>query len=380
MSTIIAKISAELRGDRSIWAVLAILAVFSLLVVYSSTGTLAYRERGGNTEAFLMKHLMIVGGGIFLTYICHQLHYMVYHRAAPVLFLISIPLLFFTLFFGSNINEARRWISIPFVGITFQTSDFAKIALITQVARAISSKQDYIKDFSSAFVPIIVPVLIVCGLIAPADLSTAVILFSTCLMMMFVGRVDVRFILLLLLLGFMVFSMLIITAKFFPDSIRVDTWVARVQDFLLNPDGGYQVQQAKIAIANGSWFGTGPGNSIQRNYLPSPYADFIFSILVEEYGVIGGAIIISMYVILFFRVTRLVTKSSKAFGAIVALGLGISLVFQAFINMAVSVHLVPVAGVTLPLVSMGGTSILFTCISFGIILSVSKFVELTGEG
>lgn len=380
MSTIVAKISAELRGDRSIWAVLAILAVFSLLVVYSSTGTLAYRERGGNTEAYLVKHLMIVAGGIFLTYICHQLHYMVYHRAAPVLFLISIPLLFFTLFFGSNINEARRWLTIPFVGITFQTSDFAKIALITQVARAISSKQEYIKDFRSAFVPIIVPVLIVCGLIAPADLSTAVILFCTCLMMMFVGRVDVRFILLLLLLGFVVFSMLIITAKFFPDSIRVDTWVARVQDFMLNPDGGYQVQQAKIAIANGSWFGTGPGNSIQRNYLPSPYADFIFSILVEEYGVIGGAIIIAMYVILFFRVTRLVTKSSKAFGAIVALGLGISLVFQAFINMAVSVHLVPVAGVTLPLVSMGGTSILFTCISFGIILSVSKYVELTGEG
>jgi cell division protein FtsW len=380
MSTIVAKISAELRGDRSIWAVLAILAVFSLLVVYSSTGTLAYRERGGNTEAYLVKHLMIVSGGIFLTYICHQLHYMVFHRAAPVLFLISIPLLFFTLFFGSNINEARRWLTVPFVGITFQTSDFAKIALITQVARAISSKQDYIKDFRSAFVPIIVPVLIVCGLIAPADLSTAVILFCTCLMMMFVGRVDVRFILLLLLLGFVVFSMLIITAKFFPDSIRVDTWVARVQDFMLNPDGGYQVQQAKIAIANGSWFGTGPGNSIQRNYLPSPYADFIFSILVEEYGVIGGAIIISMYVILFFRVTRLVTKSSKAFGAIVALGLGISLVFQAFINMAVSVHLVPVAGVTLPLVSMGGTSILFTCISFGIILSVSKYVELTGEG
>lgn len=380
MSTIVAKISAELRGDRSIWAVLAILAVFSLLVVYSSTGTLAYRERGGNTEAYLVKHLMIVAGGIFLTYICHQLHYMVYHRAAPVLFLISIPLLFFTLFFGSNINEARRWLTVPFVGITFQTSDFAKIALITQVARAISSKQEYIKDFRSAFVPIIVPVLIVCGLIAPADLSTAVILFCTCLMMMFVGRVDVRFILLLLLLGFVVFSMLIITAKFFPDSIRVDTWVARVQDFMLNPDGGYQVQQAKIAIANGSWFGTGPGNSIQRNFLPSPYADFIFSILVEEYGVIGGAIIIAMYVILFFRVTRLVTKSSKAFGAIVALGLGISLVFQAFINMAVSVHLVPVAGVTLPLVSMGGTSILFTCISFGIILSVSKYVELTGEG
>ena len=194
--------------------------------------------------------------------------------------------------------------------------------------------------------------------------------------MMFVGRVDVRFILSLLILGLMVFAMLIFTADAFPGFIRVETWSERIRDFVTNPDGGYQVQQAKIAIANGEWFGVGPGNSIQRNYLPSPYSDFIYAILCEEYGIIGGTIVISMYIVLFFRITRLVTKSSKAFGAMVALGLGIMLITQAFVNISTALHLIPVAGVTLPMVSRGGTSTLFTCIAFGIILSVSRFVEL----
>ena len=193
---------------------------------------------------------------------------------------------------------------------------------------------------------------------------------------MFVGRVDVRFIIALLVLGLMVFALLIFSADAFPGFIRVDTWSSRIRDFVTNPDGGYQVQQAKIAIANGEWFGVGPGNSIQRNYLPSPYSDFIYAILCEEYGVIGGVIVISMYIVLFFRITRLVTKSSKAFGAMVALGLGILLITQAFVNIATALHLIPVAGVTLPMVSRGGTSTLFTCIAFGIILSVSRFVEL----
>lgn len=374
--SVFARISSELQGDRSIWAVLSILAVFSLLVVYSSTGTLAYAKGGGNTEAFLVRQTVFVIGGLLITYFCHTFNYMRFHRAAPYLFFIALLFLFYTLFFGANINDARRWIAIPFTGLTFQTSDFAKIALVIYVARSISAKQDYIKDWKSAFIPIIVPVLIICGLIAPADLSTGVLLFFTCLMMMFVGRVDVRFIIALLLLGLMVFALLIFSADAFPGFIRVDTWSSRIRDFVTNPDGGYQVQQAKIAIANGEWFGVGPGNSIQRNYLPSPYSDFIYAILCEEYGVIGGVIVISMYIILFFRITRLVTKSSKAFGAMVALGLGILLITQAFVNIATALHLIPVAGVTLPMVSRGGTSTLFTCIAFGIILSVSRFVEL----
>ncbi len=374
------RIYAELRGDRSIWAIIAVLSIFSVLAVYSSTGTLAYRVMGGNTEAYLVKHFMIVIGGLFLTYIAHLLHYMRYSRAAPALLLLSFPLLLFTIAFGQDINEARRWIEVPFVGITFQTSDFAKLALIIYVARAISAKQDYIKDFNSAFLPIIVPVLIICGLIAPADLSTAILLFFACVAMMFVGRVALQYIALLLMLGIVVFAMLVLLGEFFPEFIRSETWVSRVRDFIDKPDGGYQVQQAKIAMANGEWFGLGPGNSIQRNYLPSPYADFIYAIIVEEYGIFIGILIIMLYVLLFFRATRLVTKSPKAFGAMLAIGLSISLVLQAFINIAVSVHLVPVTGVTLPMISMGGTSILFTCISFGMILSVSKYIESVSEG
>ncbi|MBL7794580.1 MAG: FtsW/RodA/SpoVE family cell cycle protein [Saprospiraceae bacterium] len=375
MSTFAARIYAELRGDRTIWAIIAVMAIFSLLAVYSSTGMLAYRERGGNTEAFLLKHGLVLVVGLFLTYVAHLMHYMRYSRWAPALITIAVPLLIYTVAFGPNINEARRWILLPFVGLTIQTSDFAKLALIIYVARAISTKQEYIKDFNSAFLPIIVPVLLICGLIAPSDLSTAGVLFTACLGMMFVGRVALKYIILLIMLGVVVFAMLFLMGSFFPDFIRSTTWTTRIQEFLTNPDGVYQVQQAKIAIANGGWLGEGPGNSIQRNFLPSSYSDFIYAIICEEYGVLGGAVLISLYTLLFFRVTRLVTKSPKAFGAMLAMGLSILIVLQAFINIAVAVHLVPVTGITLPFISMGGTSIIFTCISLGIILSVSKYIE-----
>jgi cell division protein FtsW len=372
------RLYAELKGDRAIWTILAVLALFSILIVYSSTGTLAYRKMGGNTESILIKHLVIVSGGLFLAYVAHLIHYLKYLKWAPTLLLLSVPMLIYTIAFGVDINEARRWIEVPFVGITFQTSDFAKLALIIYVAREISAKQDYIKDFNSAFLPIIVPVLVICALIAPADLSTAILLFLSCVAMMFVGRVAMRYILLLFMLGIVVFASLILLGEFFPDTIRSQTWINRVQEFWTGGeegDGGFQVRQAKIAMANGEWFGLGPGNSIQRNYLPSPYSDFIYAIFIEEYGILFGALLVFLYVLLFFRVTRLVTKSAKAFGAMAAIGLSISLVLQAFINIAVSVNLVPVTGVTLPMISLGGTSILFTCISFGIILSVSKYVE-----
>ncbi|MCH2082024.1 MAG: FtsW/RodA/SpoVE family cell cycle protein [Saprospiraceae bacterium] len=375
MSTIAARIYAELQGDKAIWAVLALLTVFSVLAVYSSTGTLAYRVKGGDTEAYLFKHGMILVGGLLLAYLSHLLHYKKYANAAPYLLALSIPLLMYTIGFGPEINEAKRWIQIPFVGITFQSSAFASIALVIYVARAISSKQDYIKDFQSAFIPIIVPILIVCGLIAPADLSTAAVLFFTCIFMMFIGRVALQYIFLLLFLGIALFSMLIALGEFFPETIRVKTWISRVIEFTSDPDGVYQVRQAKIAIANGEFFGLGPGNSIQRNFLPSPYSDFIYAIICEEYGVIGGIVVIGLYLLLMFRVTRLVTKSPKAFGAMLAIGLAVSMVLQAFFNIAVSVNLIPVTGLTLPMISMGGTSILFTCISFGMILSVSKYIE-----
>ncbi len=379
---IAARIFAELRGDKAIWGIIVLLGLFSILAVYSSTGTLAYRYHEGNTEAPLLKHGIILMGGLVLTYICHLMDYMNYKRLAPFLLLISIPLLVYTLAFTEELNDAHRWISVPFVGLTFQTSDLAELALILYVAREISSKKEYIKDFKSAFLPIIIPILIICGLIAPADLSTAVVLFVICMMMMFIGRVALQYIFLLLMMGFVVFSMLIVIHETFPgaDVIRMETWQSRLNEFVTDPDGGFQVEQSKIAIANGGWIGLGPGNSIQRNYLPNSFSDFIYAIICEEYGLLGGTLLIGIYVLLFFRITRLVTKSAKAFGAMVALGLGMSLIVQAFANIAVSVHLVPVTGLTLPMISMGGTSILFTCIAFGIILSVSKYVELSSGG
>ncbi len=372
-----ARIYTELRGDRVIWMIVAVLAMFSILSVYSATGSLAYKMAGGDTEAYLLKHTVILGFGLVLMYFAYLTHYAKFKNIAPWLMLTTIPLLVFTIAMGPELNGARRWIQIPYVGITFQTSDLAKLALILFVAREITKHKDYIESFEKAFMPIIVPILMVVALIAPSDLSTALLLFFTCLTMMFVGRIDWKYIALTLILGIMVFAMLIIIGEFAPDFVRVDTWVSRIREFLGADSNeiGYQVQHSMMAIANGDIVGVGPGNSVMRNYLPAPYSDFIYSTITEEYGLMGAFIILSMYVLLFFRGVRLVTKSDKSFGSMAALGITMILVFQALANMAVSVDLVPVTGLTLPLVSMGGTSILFTCISFGIILSVSKFVE-----
>ncbi len=370
-----ARIYAELRGDRVIWMILAVLSIFSILTVYSSTGTIAYKLSGGNTTGYLMKHVVILGFGLFLAYLAYLTPYMRFMKMAPWLWLIALGLLIFTLGFGKEINHARRWIEIPFTSLTFQTSDFGKLALILLVAREITRHKDYIKDFNKAFMPIILPIIIICGLIAPADLSTAIVLFVTCFAMMFIGRVDFKFMVLLVLLAIVAFALLLVIHQFAPHLVRVDTWISRVQEWMGSSDGSFQNQQAKIAIANGETFGMGPGNSIQRNYLPTPYADFIFAVFCEEYGLVGSFILLGLYVMLFFRVTRLVTISEKSFGALVAVGLSLNIVIQALANMAISVHLVPVGGLTLPMVSWGGTSVLFTCLFFGIILSVSRYIE-----
>lgn len=376
------RIYAELRGDRVIWMILAVLSIFSILTVYSSTGTIAWRLSGGNTTAYLIKHLFILGLGLFLAYLAYLTPYIRFKMLAPFLWAIAFILLAYTLVFGIEINHARRWIQIPFINLTFQTSDFAKLALILLVAREITRHQDYIKDFSKAFMPIILPILVICGLIAPADLSTSLVLFATTMLMMFVGRVDTKYIVLLLLLWVVLFAFLIVIAQLFPDAdiVRLETWTSRIAEFMSDPvDGSFQNQQAKIAIANGELFGLGPGNSIQRNYLPTPYADFIYAVICEEYGLIGAFLILGLYVLLFFRTTRLVTLSEKSFGAMVAIGLSLNIVIQALANMAIATHLTPVSGLTLPMVSWGGTSVLFTCLFFGIILSVSRQVEQANE-
>lgn len=355
--------------------IIAVLSLFSILAVYSASGWEAWRSRGGDTTVFLIKHLVLLAFGLVVVYLCHLLHYLQYQRIAPVLILMSIPLLMFTLVFGRNINDASRWLS--FAGFSFQPSEFAKLALVIYIARELTRKQDYITSFKDAFMPILVPVLITCALIAPANLSTAAVLFTTCILLMFIGRVSWKYIFLLGVLGVVVMVGLIAIGKLYPNAglVRVDTWINRLNEFANAEDGGFQVQQAKIAIAKGGLIGKGPGNSVIRNFLPYAHADFIYAIICEEYGLVGGTVVLVLYVMLFLRSVKLVTRSPKAFGAFLAIGLSLMLTVQALANIAVNVNLVPATGLTLPLISMGGTSLLFTCISLGIILSVSKYIE-----
>jgi cell division protein FtsW len=369
----------QLKGDKSVWLIVALLSLFSLLIVYSTAGSQVYKyNTSSSTEVYLIRQMMFIAAGFVLMYLAYRLHYMVYAKLAPYLMLIAIPLLVYTAAFGEEVNDASRWIKIPILELSFQTSDFAKIALIIFLARSLAMKQDYIKDFKTAFVPIIMPVVVSCMLIAPSNLSTAALLFLTCFIMMFVGRISLKYVFLLVLLGVVVFGAVFLIGTYFPEHFRVETWTSRIHDFLYS-DGQFQVQQSKIAIAEGGLFGLGPGNSIQRNLLPYAYADFIYAIICEEYGFIGGIFILGLYLWLLIRTISLITKCPKTFGAMLAMGLTLNIVITAFANIAVSVQLVPATGLTLPMISMGGTSFMLTSLSFGIILSVSRFVEQSYE-
>jgi cell division protein FtsW len=369
-----------LRGDKMIWMIIIFLFIFSMLAVYSATGSLAYKMQVGN-EKYLMKQIVMAIGGILLMFVTHMIDYKYYSRIAQVLWFVSIPLLIYTMFFGTEINDASRWITLPVVGLTFQTSDLAKLALIMFLARQLSLKQDQITDFKEAFLPILVPIVLTCLLIAPENLSTAAILFCTSVFVMFIGRISLKHI--AMLFGVSVVAGAIFFAILFvlPDSMlkgRTHTWKNRIENFTQHrdtEDEDYQVQQAKIAIAKGGLVKLNPGGSDQRNFLPQAYNDFIYVIIIEEYGLLGGAAIVFLYLFFLYRCVRIVIKAPKAFGALLAVGLGIALVTQAMINMAVAVNLLPVTGVTLPLVSMGGSSVIFTSIAFGIILSVSRNIE-----
>ncbi len=391
-------LGSRTKGDKVIWTAVVLLAVVSLLVVYSSTGLLAYKMYKGNMEIYLFKQFAFILVGVMVIYFAHQVNYTVYSKVARILFLISIPLLVYTLFFGVKLNEGSRWIRLPIINMTFQTSDLAKLSLFMYLSRLLSKKQDTIKDFKKGFLPVIAPVAVVCVLIAPANLSTALLIGATSLMLLFIGRVSARHLLLTLGIALIPVVILVMAAvirhktdggvveKPKPGersrlTVRVGTWVNRVETFIYgggkedNDDNNYQVNQAKIAIAKGGILGLGPGNSQQRNFLPHPYSDFIYAIIIEEYGLAGGAFIVFIYLIFLLRSIRIFRRCPFAFGAFLALGLSFTLVIQALANMAVNVNLFPVTGVTLPLVSMGGSSFLFTCLAIGIILSVARNVE-----
>ena len=389
------------RGDKYIWGLVILLAMISVLVVYSATGSLAYKMNNGNNELYLFKQLAFMLLGMLIIYFMHRVNYTIYSKVALILYIISIPLLIYTLFFGARINEGSRWIKLPIINMTFQTSDFAKLALFMYISRIMSKKQDLIKNFRNGFIPVVIPVLITCILIMPANLSNALLTGATSLLLMFIGRISLKHIFLLVLIACIPIALIISVAAITYEGKKKDanlekvsekvntygrfgTWVKRVQDFMYAKDveTPYQVQQAKIAIANGGIFlGLGPGNSRQRNYLPQAYNDFIYSIIIEEYGLLGGVFLMFIYLLFLFRCIRIFRKCPYAFGAFLALGLSFTLVIQAIANMAVNVNIVPVTGVTLPLVSMGGSSFLFTCASIGIILSVARNAEYSeGSG
>lgn len=377
-------ILSRTKGDRVIWAVVVVLSFVSMLAVYSSTGSLAYRQ-DRNATHFLIKQLMVLGLGLVIIYFVHKINYLKFAKWSMVLYALSIPLLLYTLFFGTSLNEGSRWIKLPVINLTFQTSDLAKLALFMFLARIMSIKQNDIKDFRKGFIPVLTPVALTCAFIAPANLSTALMLGFTCCILFFIGRTQVKHILLLAGAGLVGVILLFAVSKMTGWG-RAATWEQRIEDFTggtkkdangnpIKKEEVFQVQQAKIAIANGGFAGRGPGNSQQRNFLPHPYSDFIYSIIIEEYGLVGGAVIVFLYLLFLWRSILIFRRCPYAFGAFLAVGLSITLVFQAMLNMAVNVHLVPVTGLTLPMVSMGGSSIWFTSIAIGVVLSVSRYVD-----
>ncbi|OCX51482.1 cell division protein FtsW [Mucilaginibacter sp. PPCGB 2223] len=362
-------IFSKTKGDRWIWLIVVLLSMISLLAVYSSIGTLAYK-RGVGAESILMKHLAMVVGGIALMYISHKLDYRYYAGISKVLMILTIPLLMYTLVFGSHVNDASRWIAIPGTGLSFQTSDLAKLALITYLARTLSRKQENIKDVKQSFIPIMGSVCVVFILIALANLSTALMLFGVSILLLIMGRISIKQIAVTCLAGLVLLTGVVMFGP------RRKTYASRIHSYMhpekVSKDKNFQSDHAKIAIATGGLFGKGPGKSTEKNILPESYSDEIYAIIVEEYGLAGGFALVGLYLFLLYRCIRIVTKAPKAFGALLAAGLSFSLTIQAFANMAIATGMGPVTGVPLPLVSMGGTSILFTSVAFGIILSVSR--------
>jgi cell division protein FtsW len=373
------------KGDKVIWMIVVLLSLLSLLAVYSSIVTLAYKHHEGDTEYYLFKHGKIILLGMILMYFTHRIRYTYFSRISQILLILSLPLLLYTLAGGTNLNNADRWIAIPGTGLTFQTSDFAKLALIMYLGRVLSQNQNELKDFKKVLIKIMAPVAVVCLLILPANFSTSALLFTTSCILMFIGGVSLKHIGKVAGLAAAGFALLILLGAAFPKALpRLETWKNRIVNFVTgneaaNDDKNFQSNQAKIAIATGGVTGKGAGNSTQRNFLPHPYSDFIYAIVIEEYGsIIGGVGIILLYLILLFRGIKVASKSKKTFGALLAFGLSFQLVFQGLINMAVAVNLFPVTGQPLPFLSMGGTSLLFSSIAVGVILSVSRETE-TGE-
>ena len=355
----------NLKGDPIIWLIIIILSLFSIVVVYSATGTLAYKMKGGNTEFYLVKHSILVAISLLATWIFHLIDYRYYAKVSRVLLWVSVPLLIVTWQFGVNINEASRWLTIPVLNLGFQPSDLAKLALLITLASMLGKRQNNIHNFQKAIIPMLIWIGLVCGLIAMTNISTGILLFVTCMLLLFLGRVSMKYIGLLMIIGVISGVSALIFGQ------RYDTVRARFEVYVQG-ETSYQAKHSNIAIASGGIFGKGPGKSDQRNYLPHPYSDFVYSIIVEEYGFIGGFAVLVIYMVLLYRTTMVVYKSDQPFGGLLSIGLCFALVIQGVVNTGVTVGLGPITGLPLPLISMGGTSQLFMGVALGMILSVSR--------
>jgi len=356
----------NLKGDPILWGIVIAFSLVSILVVYSAIGTLAYRKSHGNTEGFLFKHMGLIFVGMAFMWFAHKVNYRYYSRLSLFGLILSVPLLLFAWKFGTTVNEASRWIVIPVINQTFQPSDLAKLSLITHLASMLSKRQLNISNIRETLVPMLLWCGLICGLIALMNISTALLLFLTCMLLMFIGRVPMKYILMLILVGAICGSIAMALGQ------RMNTAISRIENFMDPKETVFQLEQSYIAIATGSVFGKGPGKSDQRNFLPLPYSDFIYAIIIEEYGLIGGVLIVFLYLAFLYRGMVAVSRSYGAFGGLLSAGLSFSLVIQAMVNMGVAVGLGPITGLPLPLLSMGGTSLIFTGISIGIILSVSR--------
>lgn len=355
----------NLKGDSVIWFIVFILSMFSILVVYSATGSLAYKMMDGDTEYYLFKHTILVGLSLAVMWLAHKVDYRYYSRLSKIALIVSVPLILYAWLFGPELNETSRWISIPVINQSFQPSDLASLALIVSLASMLAKRQKNINDFRRAMVPMLIWIGVVCGLIALTNFSSAILLFGTCFLILFIGRIPVKYLGMLVLIG------VIVGAVAFNAGDRGRTLVSRWKAYTTG-ELPYQAQQSRIAIASGGFFGKGPGQSEQRNYLPHPYSDFVYAIIIEEYGLLGGLTVLLLYLGLLWRGMQAAVKSERTYGGLLSVGLSFALVVQALVNMGVAVGLGPVTGLTLPLVSMGGTSQLFTGLALGIILSVSR--------
>ncbi|MEK9618569.1 MAG: FtsW/RodA/SpoVE family cell cycle protein [Flavobacteriales bacterium] len=369
-------IEKYLKGDKVIWTIIILLSLYSIVMAYSSSSNLAFRISGGNVAPYVIKHTLIIIIGIVLIIYLQFFPYKYFSRLSQIGIFVSIVLLFVTLLFGVSKGNASRWI------MGFQPSDFAKLVLIIYVSRMLTNKKDVIKDFKKGLIPILWPVALICGLILPADFSTAAMLFTVCFTMMFVGGARIKHLGSIIGTAFLGFAFLILVNMAVPGFLpRVDTWEKRIMSFGSGEkQENYQAEMAKRAVANGFLFGKGPGKGHVKNDLYSAQSDFIYASSIEEFGsIIGGIGLVILYMILFFRAIRIMNKVDSKFASLIVFGLSFMLIFQSFINMGVGVNLFPVTGQPLPLISMGGTSILFTCISLGIILNVSTTVYKDSE-